>query len=212
VLYAFLAECSYFDAEELNTFRHLNSRLQGHSRMQSVPGVEMSGGSLGQGLSFSIGLSLAARLDGLSYRTYCLMGDGELDEGQVWEAAMAAAHYKLNNLVAIVDRNGVQNDGMVEDIMKQGDLAAKFRAFGWDVLEVDGHEQSQVIDALQRANISECPRVVIAYTVKGKDVDFMENSSAWHGKAPNTAERELAHAKIDERAEERAKQKQAAGV
>jgi transketolase len=196
VLYAYLAECGYFDESELGTFRQLDSRLQGHSKMGSVPGVEMSGGSLGQGLSFAIGHALAARLDGRSYRTYCLMGDGEQDEGQVWEAAMAAAHYRLNNLVAIIDRNGVQNDGYVVDIMRQEPLADKWRAFGWDVLEVDGHNQTQVIDALQRANITDCPRVIIAYTVKGKGVSFMENTHAWHGRAPTADERVRALAEI----------------
>jgi transketolase len=197
VLYAFLAECGYMPVEEITTFRKLDSRLQGHSKMNSVPGVEMSGGSLGQGLSFSIGQGLAGRLDGRNYRVYCLLGDGELDEGQCWEAAMAAAHYRLNNLVAIVDCNGVQNDGHVVEIMRLDPLADKWRAFGWDVLEVDGHNQTEVIDAVQRANITECPRVVIAYTVKGKGVSFMENTHVWHGKAPNAEERERALAEID---------------
>src|SRR5262245_8450741 len=166
VLYAFLAECGYFPVEELPTFRHLNSRLQGHSKMQSVPGIEMSGGSLGQGLSFSIGQALAARLDGRDYRVYCLLGDGELDEGQVWEAAMAAAHYKLANLTAIVDRNGVQNDGFVAEIMSQEPLADKWRAFGWKVQEVDGHSASDVIGALERARgFLDGPSVIIAKTV-----------------------------------------------
>jgi transketolase len=190
VLYAFLAECGYLADEELLTFRKLNSRLQGHSKMNSVPGVEMSGGSLGQGLSFSIGHCLAARLDGRDYRAYCLLGDGELDEGQVWEAAMAAAHYRLGNLTAIVDRNGVQNDGYVKDIMGQEPLADKWRAFGWDVHEIDGHDQSAVIKALERARgVKEGPSVVIAHTVKGKGVSFMQNTAAWHGKAPNADER-----------------------
>jgi transketolase len=196
VLYAFLTECGYFPVEEISTFRKLDSRLQGHSKMQSVPGVEMSGGSLGQGLSFSIGQCLAARLDGRDYRVFCLLGDGEQDEGQVWEAAMAASHYRLNNLTVIVDRNGVQNDGHVVDIMQQEPLADKWRAFGWDVAEVDGHDQAAVIDVLQRASINDCPRAVIAYTVKGKGVSFMENTAAWHGKAPNPEERERALAEI----------------
>jgi transketolase len=197
VLYAFLAECGYLAEEELSTFRKLNSRLQGHSKMNSVPGVEMSGGSLGQGLSFSIGHCLAARLDGRDYRTYCLLGDGEQDEGQVWEAAMAAAHYGLGNLTAIVDRNGVQNDGHVRDIMRQEPLADKWRAFGWDVQEVDGHDQAAVIDALQRArSVTSGPSVVIALTVKGKGVSFMEDTHIWHGKAPTADERERALAEI----------------
>jgi transketolase len=199
VLYAFLAECGYLADEELLSFRRLNSRLQGHSKMNSVPGVEMSGGSLGQGLSFSIGHCLAARLDSRDYRVYCLLGDGELDEGQVWEAAMAAAHYGLANLTAIVDRNGVQNDGYVKDIMRQEPLADKWRAFGWDVQEVDGHNFRAVIKALEHAKSrTEGPAVVIAHTVKGKGVSFMENTHVWHGKAPNADERERALAEIGE--------------
>jgi transketolase len=197
VLYAFLAECGYLPVEELTTFRHLNSRLQGHSKMQSVPGVEMSGGSLGQGLSFSIGQALAARLDRRDYHVYCLLGDGELDEGQVWEAAMAAAHYKLVNLTAIVDRNGVQNDGFITDIMSQEPLADKWRAFGWHVQEVDGHDVSALLAAFERTKVElDGPSVVIAHTVKGKGVSFMENTAVWHGRAPNAEERERALAEI----------------
>ena len=197
VLYAFLAECGYLGFEELTTFRKIDSRLQGHSKFATVPGVEMSGGSLGQGLSYAIGQCLAGRLDGRHYRVYCLLGDGELDEGQVWEAAMAAAHYQLGTLTAIVDRNGVQNDGHVVDIMRQEPLADKWRAFGWQVEEVDGHDQGQVNDALERSRVEDGgPRVVIAHTVKGKGVSFMENTWVWHGKAPNAEERERALAEI----------------
>ena len=196
VLYAFLAECGYLPVEELASFRHLGSRLQGHSKMHSVPGVEMSGGSLGQGLSFSVGHCLAARLDGRGSRVFCLLGDGELDEGQVWEASMAAAHYRLGNLTAIVDRNGVENDGHIVDIMRQEPLADKWRSFGWEVFEVNGHDAPALIATLQRANVSDCPRVVIADTVKGKGVSFMENTAAWHGKAPNADERERALTEI----------------
>ena len=197
VLYAFLAECGYLPFDELKTFRHLNSRLQGHSKMQSVPGVEMSGGSLGQGLSFSIGQAIAGRLDGRDYHVYCLLGDGEQDEGQVWEAAMAASHYQLANLTAIVDRNGVQNDGFVTEIMSQEPLADKWRAFGWKVQEVDGHDALGLVEALERAKGQlEGPSVIIARTVKGKGVSFMENTYVWHGKAPNSEERERALAEI----------------
>jgi transketolase len=197
VLYAFLAECGYIPFEELVTFRRLNSRLQGHSKAGSVPGVEMSGGSLGQGLSYSIGQALAARLDKRDYRVYCLLGDGELDEGQVWEAAMAAAHYGLDNLTAIVDRNGVQNDGFVVDIMRQEPLDAKWRAFGWDVQQIDGHDQSAVLKALANARqVKGCPSVIIAKTIKGKGVSFMENTAAWHGRGPNGEERARALAEI----------------
>jgi len=199
VLYAFLAECGYLPFEELLTFRRLGSRLQGHSKAWSVPGVEMSGGSLGQGLSYSIGQCLAARLDGRDYRVYCLLGDGELDEGQVWEAAMAAAHYGLATLTAVVDRNGIQNDGFVKDIMGTEPLADKWRAFGWQVQEVDGHDQRQVIEALERTKqATGCPSVIIAHTVKGKGVSFMENNPAWHGKGPNAEERARALADIGE--------------
>ncbi len=197
VLYAFLAECGYLPVDELKTFRRLNSRLQGHSKAGSVPGVEMSGGSLGQGLSFSVGQCLAARLDGRDYRVFCLLGDGEQDEGQVWEAAMSAAHYGLGNLTAIVDRNGVQNDGFVVDIMRQEPLADKWRAFGWQVAEVDGHDLSQVLGAFERALAPrDVPFVIIAKTVKGKGVSFMENTAAWHGKAPNADETARALAEI----------------
>lgn len=197
VLYAFLAECGYLPFEELQSFRALDSRLQGHSKASSVPGVEMSGGALGMGLSFSIGQCIAGRLDGRDYRVYCLMGDGELDEGQVWEAAMAAAHHELGNLTAIIDRNGVQNDGYVIDIMRQEPLADKWRAFGWDVQEIDGHDQAAVLQALDKARtITDRPSLVIAKTIKGKGVSFMQNTAAWHGKAPNADERERALAEI----------------
>jgi transketolase len=197
VLYAFLAECKYFPEAEITTFRQLNSRLQGHSKMGSVPGVEMSGGSLGQGLSFSIGHCLAARLDGRNYRVFCLMGDGEQDEGQVWEAAMAASHYGLDNLVAIIDRNGVQNDGHVNDIMRQDPLPDKWEAFGWDVLEIDGHDQAAVLKALETPNATGKPRMIIAATTKGKGVSFMQGTAAWHGRAPNADERVRALAEIN---------------
>jgi transketolase len=220
VLYAFLAECGYFPSEELPTFRRLNSRLQGHSKVNSVPGVEMSGGSLGQGLSYSLGQCLAARLDGRDYRVYCLLGDGELDEGQIWEAAMAASHHKVANLTAIVDRNHVQNDGFGDyartgnpdgpvpggwvrqdghtvNIMDLEPLADKWRAFGWQVLEADGHDVASLAEALERSNGSlNGPSVIIAHTVKGKGVSFMENNPTFHGKAPNAEEKERALAEI----------------
>ncbi len=220
VLYAFLAECGYIPFEELMTFRRLNSRLQGHSKMNTVPGVEMSGGSLGQGLSFSIGQCLAGRLDGRDYRVYCLLGDGELDEGQCWEAAMAAHHHKIANLTAVVDRNHIQNDGFGDydrvtvhdgpvaggwvrpdghtvNIMDLEPLADKWRAFGWQVQEVNGHDVLAVADALERSKgFLDGPSVIIAHTVKGKGVSFMENNPAFHGKAPNAEEHEKALAEI----------------
>jgi len=206
VLYAVLAECGYFPEEELMTLRKLGSRLQGHAfayfppgteglcaPIQSPPGIEMCAGSLGQGLSYSIGQALAARLDGRDYRVYCLMGDGELDEGQVWEAAMAAAHYALDNLVAIIDRNRIQNDGFVDDIMRTDPLPAKWQSFGWHVIEVDGHNVSQLIDAFEAARtVKGKPTVIIAHTIKGKGVSFMENTASWHGRAPTPEEAERA--------------------
>ena len=196
-LYAVLAECGYLPVEELATLRKVNTRLQGHPRAGSPPGVEMSAGSLGQGLSYSIGQALAARLDGRDYRVYCLLGDGELDEGQVWEAAMAAAHYSLDNLTAIVDRNRIQNDDFCENVMRTEPLPDKWQAFGWQVQEVDGHDLSQVIEALEKArDIRGRPSVVIAHTVKGKGVSFMENNPEWHGKAPTPEQAERALAEL----------------
>ena len=196
-LYAVLAECGYLPAEELTTLRKVGSRLQGHPLAGSPPGVEMSAGSLGQGLSYSIGQALAARLDGRDYRVYCLLGDGELDEGQVWEAAMAASHYSLDNLTAIVDRNRIQNDDFCENMMRTDPLPDKWRAFGWHVQEVDGHDLSQVIEALEKARDARGqPAVVIAHTVKGKGVSFMENNPEWHGKAPTPEQAERALAEL----------------
>ncbi len=184
-LYAVLAEAGYFPLEELQSFRQLNSRLQGHAHIKT-PGVEMSGGSLGQGLSFGIGAALAARLDGRSYRTYVLLGDGECDEGQVWEAAMAAAHHKVDNLTAIVDRNRIQNDRFTSEVMELEPLADKWRASGWHVQEVEGHDLAQVVGALEASRaVRGQPACIIARTVKGKGVSFMENNPDFHGKAPN---------------------------
>ena len=192
VLYAALAAAGYFPEEELMTFRKLNSRLQGHAHTKT-PGVEMSGGSLGQGLSFGIGTALAARLDDRPSRVFVLLGDGECDEGQVWEAAMAAAHYKLDNMVALVDRNGIQNDRWTHEVMELEPLPAKWRAFGWHTLELDGHDFSQILQALEEAGETRGrPTAVIAKTVKGKGVSFMENNPSFHGKAPT--EEQLAQA------------------
>ncbi len=185
VLYAALAEAGYFPEEELMTFRKLNSRLQGHAHIKT-PGVEMSGGSLGQGLSFGVGTALAARLDGRSSRTYVLLGDGECDEGQVWEAAMSAAHYKLDNLVAIIDRNGIQNDRWTHQVMELEPLPDKWLAFGWHTLSIDGHDLRQVLGALdEAAGTGGKPTAIVAKTVKGKGVSFMENNPGFHGKAPS---------------------------
>ncbi|MDD5191029.1 MAG: transketolase [Dehalococcoidales bacterium] len=192
VLYATLAECGYLPIEELQTLRKLGSRLQGHSE-HSLPGVEMSAGSLGQGLSFGIGCALAARLDKKDYRTYVLLGDGECDEGQVWEAAMSAPHHKLDNLVAIVDKNGLQIDGFTKDVLNTEPLSDKFRAFGWHTIDIDGHDFNQLIDAFEHARtVKRQPVAIIAKTIKGKGVSFMENNVDFHGKAPNAAQLEIA--------------------
>jgi transketolase len=184
-LYGVLAETGYFPVSELSTFRQIDSRLQGHAHIKT-PGVEMSGGSLGQGLSFGIGTALAARLDGRPTRTYVLLGDGECDEGQVWEAAMSAPHHGLDNLVAIVDRNRIQNDRWTDEVMTLEPLADKWRAFGWEVAEVNGHSVPELLAAFDRAaGTKGRPTVIIAHTSKGKGVSFMEDNPAFHGMAPS---------------------------
>ena len=189
VLYAVLAECGYFPVSELDTLRQLDSRLQGHADRTATPGVEMSSGSLGQGLSFAIGVALAGRLNSQSYHVYALLSDGECDEGQTWEAAMAAAHYKLDNLTAIVDNNGLQLSGFNRDIMSLDPLNKKWAAFGWHVSEVDGHDFTQLLDAFgKEKKVKGQPAVIIAHTVKGKGVSFMENNLDFHGKAPTPEE------------------------
>jgi transketolase len=193
ILYAALAECGYFPVEELSTLRKLGSRLQGHTDRTLTPGVEMSAGSLGQGLSFGIGIALAGRLDKRDYHVYVLLGDGECEEGQIWEAAMSAPHFRIDNLTAIVDHNGIQLDGRCCDIMGLESLADKWRAFNWHVIEIDGHDMSQIVQALKEARkIKQKPTVIIAHTVKGKGVSFMENNVDFHGKAPTAQEAEIA--------------------
>ena len=193
VLYATLAECGYFPTEELSTLRKLDSRLQGHTDRTLTPGVEMSAGSLGQGLSFAIGIALAARLDARDYRVYVLLGDGECDEGQIWEAAMASAHFKVDNLTAIVDHNEQQLDGWNREIMNLEPLADKWRAFGWHVLNINGHDIKQILQAAEKAKAMKGkPTVIIAHTIKGKGVSFMENNIDFHGKAPTSEEAERA--------------------
>ncbi|MBM4445880.1 MAG: transketolase [Chloroflexi bacterium] len=193
ILYAALAECGYFPVEELSTLRKLGSRLQGHTDRTLTPGVEMSAGSLGQGLSFGIGVALAGRLDKRGYHTYVLLGDGECEEGQIWEAAMSAPHFQLDNLTVVVDHNGIQLDGRCCDIMGLESLADKWRAFNWHVIEIDGHEMKQILQALKEAReIKGRPTVIIANTVKGKGVSFMEGNVDFHGKAPNAQETEIA--------------------
>jgi len=193
LLYAALAECGYFPVDELSTLRQLDSRLQGHTDRTVTPGVEMSAGALGQGLSFAIGIALAGRLNSQSYRAYVLLGDGECDEGQIWEGAMAAAHFKVDNLTAIVDNNGQQIDGWNRDVMNLDPFNKKWQAFGWHVIEVDGHDFTQLIDAFNQAKqVKGQPTVIIAHTIKGKGVSFMENNPDFHGKAPNAEEVEIA--------------------
>jgi transketolase len=193
VLYAALAECGYFPVAELATLRQLDSRLQGHADRTHTPGVEMSSGSLGQGLSFAIGAALAGRLNKQDYRTYVLLGDGESAEGQVWEAAAAAAQYKVDSLTAIIDVNGLQLSGCTKDIMCLEPIPDKWSSFGWHTIEVNGHDLKQVLDALNEAKkVKGKPTAIIARTIKGKGVSFMENNVNFHGNAPNAKEMEIA--------------------
>ncbi|MBC7475203.1 MAG: transketolase [Candidatus Sericytochromatia bacterium] len=186
VLYSCMARTGYFPVEELKTFRAINSRIQGHPEVRKLPGIEASTGSLGQGLSIGIGLALGAKLQGKNYRTYVLTGDGELDEGQVWESALCAGHKALDNLVAIVDSNKFQLDGAVKDIMPLASLPDKWNAFGWNVIEIeDGNNMQQVVDAFEKAEtVKGKPTVIIANTIKGKGVSYMENNNEFHGAAP----------------------------
>ena len=190
-LYAALAQSGYFPVEELQTYRKLNSRIQGHASVKT-PGVEMSSGSLGQGLSFGVGTALALRLDGNDARIFVMMGDGELDEGQVWEAAMAAKHYGLGNIVALIDRNGIQNDRATKDVLDLEPIEEKWRAFGWRTEVIDGHSMPAVVAALDRAVAHDGPAAIVADTVKGKGVSFMEGNPDFHGKAPNDEQYEQA--------------------
>lgn len=193
VLYATLAEKGYFPKEELLGLRQTGHFLQGHPDMKKVPGVDMSTGSLGHGFSAAAGMALAGKIDQKSYRVYCLLGDGEVAEGLIWEAAMAAAHYQLDNLVAILDFNGLQIDGSNEEVMSSAPLPDKWRAFGWNVLEIDGHNVEELLHSFEQAkNLKGKPTILIAKTVKGKGVSFMENQVGWHGNAPSPEQAELA--------------------
>ncbi|MEG0771554.1 MAG: transketolase [Clostridia bacterium] len=184
-LYAVLALKGFFSTSLLKTFRGIDSILQGHPDMKSVPGVDMSTGSLGQGISAACGMAISAKLFNKDYRTYTILGDGELDEGSVWEAAMFASHYKLDNLCALVDNNGLQIDGDIKDVMSPYPIDEKFKAFGWNVICIDGHNFDEIEDAYNKArNCKNKPTVIIANTIKGKGVSFMENNAAWHGNAP----------------------------
>ena len=193
VLYATLANKGYFDKEELNGLRKINRMLQGHPDMKGTPGVEMSTGSLGQGFSVACGMAMASKLDNAPWRVYTLLGDGEVQEGIIWEAAMSAAHYKLDNMVAFLDYNGLQIDGKTEDVMNIGPIVDKFKAFGWNVIEIDGHDFDQIFAALDMAKETVGkPTIIIAKTIKGKGISFMENEAMWHGTAPSDSDLERA--------------------
>ena len=199
-LYGVLAERGYFPAEEMKTLRHIGSMLQGHPNMNDTPGVDMSTGSLGQGISAACGMALAAKLDGKDYRVYAILGDGEVEEGQVWEAAMFAAHKKLDNLCMIVDNNGLQIDGPVEEVAGPGPIDEKLRAFGFDVQVIDGHDFDAIEAAFAHARtVKGKPSAIVAKTTKGKDVSYMENQAGWHGKAPNDEEYEQAMTELKAR-------------
>lgn len=198
-VYAALAMKGYFPTDWLPGFRHLDSRLQGHPNMRDVPGLDMSTGSLGQGISAACGMALSAKLFGKDYRTYAVLGDGELEEGEVWEAAMFAAHYKLDNLVALVDFNGLQIDGDVKKVLSPLPIAGKFREFGWNVLEISAHDLDAIEAAYALAKVTkDKPTVIVAQSVKGKGVSFMENEASWHGTAPNQEQYAQAVRELDE--------------
>jgi len=198
-LYATLAEKGYFPIEDLKGFRNINSYLQGHPSLKDVPGVDMSTGSLGQGISAAVGIALSGKIYNEDYRVYSLLGDGELEEGQVWEAFMSAAHYKLDNLMAFVDHNGLQIDGNITDVMSPESIKEKFKAFNWNVIVVeDGNNMSDVVDTFKMAKaVKGKPTVVILETVKGKGVSYMEGDYGWHGKAPSQEQRDLAMKELD---------------
>lgn len=197
-LYSALAHRGYFPVEDLTTLRKLGSYLQGHPCLQHVPGVDMSSGSLGQGISAAVGMALSAKLDGKEYRTYTLLGDGEIQEGQVWEAAMFAGHRKLDNLVVIVDNNGLQIDGNVADVCSPYPIDKKFEAFNFHVINIDGHNFDEIRAAFKEARETKGqPTCIIAHTTKGKGVSFMENQASWHGVAPNDEQYEIAMADLE---------------
>ena len=192
-LYSCLANRGFFDVEKLKTFRNINSNLQGHPDMNKVPGVDISSGSLGQGLSCANGMAIAGKMDNKNYRVYCILGDGEIEEGQVWEAAMASNKYKLDNLCVIVDNNNLQIDGTIEEVMSSYPIDEKFKSFGFQVINIDGHNIQEIIDAFDVAkNVKDKPTCIIAKTIKGQGVSYMENDVKWHGIAPNEEQYQLA--------------------
>jgi len=199
VLYAALAEKGFFDKSHLKTLRKLGSILQGHPDMKKVPGVEMSTGSLGQGLSAAVGMALGLKLEGLDSHVFAIIGDGECDEGQIWEAAMSASHYELGNLIGILDRNGLQIDGFTKDIMNTEPMIDKWLSFGWHVIEIDAHNFDEIESSISQAKeVKIAPVMIVANSVKGKGVSFMENECGWHGKAPSLEEAEIAKAELME--------------
>ena len=201
-LYSVLAQRGYFSVEDLKTLRHTGSYLQGHPDMKHIPGVDMSSGSLGQGISAAVGMAIAGKLDNADYRVYTLLGDGEIQEGQVWEAAMLAAHKKLDNLVVIVDNNNLQIDGAIDEVNSPYPIDKKFEAFNFHVINIDGNDFDQIDAAFKEAKtVKGCPTAIIAKTIKGKDVSFMENQAGWHGKAPNDEEYAVAMEELEKAGE-----------
>ena len=192
-LYSVLAEKGFIPEADLKTFRKIDSYLQGHPDMKKIPGVDMTSGSLGQGLSVSNGMAIAGKLDNKDYRVYCILGDGEIEEGQVWEAEMSSSHYKLDNLCVIVDKNNLQIDGRIEDVMNPHPIDKKFESFGFNVIQINGHNFEEILDAFEKArNVKGKPTAIIAKTTKGKGISYMEDKAGWHGKAPNEEEYNLA--------------------
>ena len=192
-LYSCLANRGFFPLEDLKTFRNIKSYLQGHPDMKNIPGVDMTTGSLGQGLSTAVGMAIAGKMDNKNYRVYCVLGDGEIEEGQIWEAAMSANKYKLDNLCIIVDNNNLQIDGTIKEVMSPYPIDEKFRSFGFEIIKIDGHNIQEIIDAFDVAkNVKEKPVCIIAKTIKGKGISYMENQVGWHGKAPNGEQYKIA--------------------
>lgn len=198
-LYSCLANRGYFPVEDLKTFRKIDSYLQGHPDKNKIPGVDMTTGSLGQGLSAANGMAIAGKIDNKNYRVYCILGDGEIEEGQIWEAAMTSNKYKLDNLCVIVDNNNLQIDGTVEEVMSPYPIDEKFKSFGFEIIKIDGHDIEEIIKAFEVAkNIKGKPTCIIASTIKGKGISFMENQVSWHGKAPNEEQYKQAIKELEE--------------
>ena len=197
-LYSCLANRGFFEVEKLKTFRNINSNLQGHPDMNKVPGVDMTTGSLGQGLSSANGMAIAGKMNNKNYRVYCILGDGEIEEGQIWEAAMASNKYELDNLCVIVDNNNLQIDGTIEEVMSSYPIDEKFRSFGFEIIKINGHDIDEILKAFEVAkNVKGKPTCIIAKTIKGKGISYMENQVGWHGKAPNEEQYKLAMKELE---------------